>query len=97
MICSIVKNSPSSATPKNGPIEIEARKAILDLTCTELENDSCLLTMKTGMADLGFIKPLELLQHGFNIEGDELMKLILHRKNLCRLENDACIDPFEIL
>lgn len=82
---------------KNGPVEIEGRSAIMELSASPISESSCILNMKTGMADLGFVKPNELLEHGFKITGDDLQKLHIHRKNLWRLENGKYIDPFDII
>ena len=82
---------------KSGPVEIEGRKAIISLNCTELDSKNTLLIMQTGMADLGFIKPQELLQNGFDISKEKLSALIIHRKGMFRLEEGNMIDPFDLL
>jgi len=82
---------------KSGPVEVEGRKAIIDLACEKSDDGKTRLTMKTGMADLGFIKPLELLEHGFEISSEVLPALEIHRKALYRLENGNLIDPFDLI
>ncbi len=80
---------------KSGPNEIEARDSILGLECSATENGSHLV-MKTAMADLGFIKPNEILRHGYHLEENEVMALTIHRMAQYRIENDKLIDPFDI-
>lgn len=82
---------------KSGPVEIEGRKAIISLICSEVDSENTLLTMQTGMADLGFIKPQELLENGFGISKEGLSALIIHRKGMFRSENGNMMDPFDLL
>jgi radical SAM-linked protein len=82
---------------KSGPVDVEGRKAIIDLTCEETDSADTRLTMKTGMADLGFIKPLELLEQGFKLSPDLLPGLKIHRKAMYRMEDGNLIDPFDLL
>jgi radical SAM family uncharacterized protein/radical SAM-linked protein len=82
---------------KSGPVEIEARKSIISLDASELNDGNTMLTMQTGMADLGFIKPQELLENGFGISREGLFELIIHRKGMLRFEDGNMIDPFDLL
>ncbi|MBD3219325.1 MAG: DUF2344 domain-containing protein, partial [candidate division Zixibacteria bacterium] len=82
---------------KSGPVDVEGRRAIIDLSSEKTEQGGTRLTMQTGMADLGFIKPLELLEHGFKIDPDILPALEIHRKALYRFEDGSHIDPFDII
>jgi radical SAM family uncharacterized protein/radical SAM-linked protein len=82
---------------KTGPVNVELRNAIIDLECKENESGKTILTMKTGMADLPYIKPLELLEHGYGLSGEDLMALPVHRKAMYRICDDKLIDPFDII
>ena len=82
---------------KSGPVEVEARKAIISLDCSELEQQKTLLVMSTGMADLGFIKPTELLEHGFGLTPVQIQAIAIHRKAMYRFQDEERIDPFDIL
>jgi radical SAM family uncharacterized protein/radical SAM-linked protein len=82
---------------KAGEIEVEVRSAIIALEGVEDEIGGTHLTMKTGMADLGFIKPGELLEQGFGLDRKQMPAITIHRKEMYRLQDERLIDPFDII
>jgi radical SAM-linked protein len=82
---------------KSGTQQIDIRQAIIGLQPESDDDKTTLLTIESAMADLGFVKPQEILQFGYNLSAQEIMSLIIHRKAVYRLENENRIEPFDLI
>ncbi len=80
---------------KTDVLELEIRPGIIELELAE-SDDGTLLSMLTGLGNLCFARPSEILQYGFEMTEEQVLSLPVHRKDLLIQRGDSRLTPFEI-
>ncbi len=81
---------------KTDIVEVEIRPGIVEIE-VENDGDGTLLHLTTGMGNLSFAKPSEILQFGFGLSADDVLRLSIKRTDLLIQREDQRLTPFDIL
>lgn len=81
---------------KTDVIEVDIRPGIYELAASATDAGT-LLRMTTGLGSGSFVRPSEVLQHGFKLAEDNVLRLRVKRTGLWVRKGQQLLTPFEIL
>jgi radical SAM family uncharacterized protein/radical SAM-linked protein len=90
------KSIIASRRTKTDIVEIEIRPGIIEIEA-ESDGDGTLLRLFTGLGNLSFARPSEILQYGFGLSADDVLRLSIKRADLLILREDKKLTPFDVL
>jgi radical SAM-linked protein len=81
---------------KTDIVEVDIRPGIIDLELAASDNGT-VLSMTTGMGNICFARPSEVLQFGFELTEKQVLALPIHRKNLLIQLEEKRVTPFDVI
>ena len=82
---------------KTDIIEVDIRPGIFDVEISEMDGECCLVKLTTGLGNLSFARPSEVVENGFGLSAEEVLKLDVKRTDLLIRREDKRLTPFEII